>query len=1037
MARPFLFFREYGFTILFVVVFFLAFIWMGTKRTLQSSSNNVEDWLPANIQETKDYKWFLQNFPMESFVVISWNGCKVADESGEPSEPNDEGRIEMFAQKLVPSQTIDNMGSWFNAKEVIADLDVSQVKNRQNSDGTEELEQKEVDRAETIETLANIAASVKTDQKSEKTYFKTVLTYPRLKKLLMDNSQGILDEEAIQARLSGTLIGPDGSSTALMAFLTRQPKGKEANLVLDQVRNVARELGIEPPLQPDNRWLHQKAVDNFKEMIREMVYGREVNLDGLIMGGPPVDNAAIGAEGERTVFRLAGFCAFIGIGIAYLCFLSFRLTLFVFWTSILSAGISLAVVSLTGQRSDAIMLSMPALIYIMAMSGSIHLINYYHDAIRESGLKGAPERAIKLGWFPCMIAALTTAFGLISLYASNLTPIKKFGLFSALGVLGTLVLIFLFLPALLYFYPSRDYDKKFGGKGLYNEETNSYILKFWHFMGAKIIRYNNWVAISLCAAMILFAFGLPMIKPSVKMMKFYSQDAPIIQNYRWLENHLGPLVPMEVVLRFDNKTCPLSTIQRLRVVDHVAEELRSDTVPEIGGVISAATMVPIDSDPSTLSNFSSMRRGEEYATSSVLDSNRPTLKDYIATELRTKDGKIPTVEELGISEKEVAWLHANKIDTLTALIQIPEGESFHGISAEKIKPYRDAAVAWQKEHGIDLWRISVRVWALQKSDIDYFLLINSVKDVVNKMITSDQLKAIADPLQDGINQEKFADVEVAGVDAVYTGMVPLVYQTQHKLIEGLIHSLILAFVSIAAVFCLILKSPTAGFIAMVPNVFPVIIVFGFMGLNGTLVDVGTMMTASVALGVAVDNTMHYLTWFREAVDRGMKPKEAALEGYERCATAMTETTLIGGLGLSAFMFSTFTPTQMFGIMMLAILGVSIIGDLIFLPAILTGPFGRFFLKISKKKDVKWVEDFDETLKNAPGYQLGDSRISLSQGDSGENSVAEHQTFRDQTQVSPDDVDLQKQQFQENPSHGNRVHRPSILAERESTSSKSS
>ncbi|MBQ7813610.1 MAG: MMPL family transporter, partial [Thermoguttaceae bacterium] len=120
---------------------------------------------------------------------------------------------------------------------------------------------------------------------------------------------------------------------------------------------------------------------------------------------------------------------------------------------------------------------------------------------------------------------------------------------------------------------------------------------------------------------------------------------------------------------------------------------------------------------------------------------------------------------------------------------------------------------------------------------------------------------------------------------------------------------------------------------------------GFMAWAGILVDVGTMMTASVALGVAVDDTMHYLTWFSEGVAAGMKPKEAALNAYRRCAPAMTQSTLIAGLGLFSFAFSTFVPTQRFGILMLAILSTALVGDLIFLPALLTcKPFGRFFAR---------------------------------------------------------------------------------------------
>ena len=184
----------------------------------------------------------------------------------------------------------------------------------------------------------------------------------------------------------------------------------------------------------------------------------------------------------------------------------------------------------------------------------------------------------------------------------------------------------------------------------------------------------------------------------------------------------------------------------------------------------------------------------------------------------------------------------------------------------------------------------------------------------------------------------------AGFSAKYTGMVPLVYTTQHELIKGLTSSLLTAFILIMLVFVFLLRSIPAGFIAMIPNIFPVVTVFGFMSWMGVLVDVGTMMTASVALGVAVDNTMHYLTWFSESLAQGMEPKQAALNAYRRCATAMTQSTLIAGLGLFSFAFSTFVPTERFGIMMLAILLTAAFGDLIFLPALLTcKPFGKFFV----------------------------------------------------------------------------------------------
>jgi len=148
---------------------------------------------------------------------------------------------------------------------------------------------------------------------------------------------------------------------------------------------------------------------------------------------------------------------------------------------------------------------------------------------------------------------------------------------------------------------------------------------------------------------------------------------------------------------------------------------------------------------------------------------------------------------------------------------------------------------------------------------------------------------------------------------------------------------------------------------MIPNVFPIVIIFGAMGHMGTLVDIGTMMTASVAMGIAVDDTIHFLNWYRHGLGRGMERKQAIALAYNRCATAMTQTTLIGGFGLAVFAFSTFVPTQKFGTMMLTLLAAALVGDLLFLPAILAGPLGPLFGKTRQPKPESESESQPEDM----------------------------------------------------------------------------
>jgi predicted RND superfamily exporter protein len=184
------------------------------------------------------------------------------------------------------------------------------------------------------------------------------------------------------------------------------------------------------------------------------------------------------------------------------------------------------------------------------------------------------------------------------------------------------------------------------------------------------------------------------------------------------------------------------------------------------------------------------------------------------------------------------------------------------------------------------------------------------------------------------------------VSAVYTGIVPIVYKAQRMLLQSLIESTFWSIITITPLLMWIARSMSAGIVSMLPNVLPILMVFGGMGWLGIDVDVGSMMTA--ALGVAVDDTQHYLNWFREELDRLGDRKKAILAAYKHCATPTIQAAVISGLGLSVFATSTFAPTQRFGMLMLVILWLGVVAELIYFPALLAGPLGSVF-KPRKKK----------------------------------------------------------------------------------------
>ncbi len=226
--------------------------------------------------------------------------------------------------------------------------------------------------------------------------------------------------------------------------------------------------------------------------------------------------------------------------------------------------------------------------------------------------------------------------------------------------------------------------------------------------------------------------------------------------------------------------------------------------------------------------------------------------------------------------------------------------------------------AWlDVSEGRQSWRISTRVPAF--GGVDYNRLLQELQSTIDSDLR-------AEP--------------TAGITATLTGLTPVVSQAQRMLLDDLFHSFAIALLLVCVIMIVVFRSVATGLLAMLPNVFPSIVLFGAMGLFELKVDIGTVMTASVALGIAVDDTIHFLTWFRRGYEQEGNRSAAVAFAFKRTAYAMIQTTAICGFGLAPFVFAEFLPTAKFAWMMLALLVTALIGDLLFLPAILLSPLGR-------------------------------------------------------------------------------------------------
>ena len=133
---------------------------------------------------------------------------------------------------------------------------------------------------------------------------------------------------------------------------------------------------------------------------------------------------------------------------------------------------------------------------------------------------------------------------------------------------------------------------------------------------------------------------------------------------------------------------------------------------------------------------------------------------------------------------------------------------------------------------------------------------------------------------------------------------------------------------------LLFRSVRAGLIAVVPNLAPLIFTLGYMRVRGLELNAGNAIVFAVGLGIAVDDTIHFLARFREELTAGADVAAAVKNTLAASGRAIVLTSLLILAGLSALLFSEFVPTRRFAELVCVTLAAALIGDLALLPAAL-------------------------------------------------------------------------------------------------------
>lgn len=167
-----------------------------------------------------------------------------------------------------------------------------------------------------------------------------------------------------------------------------------------------------------------------------------------------------------------------------------------------------------------------------------------------------------------------------------------------------------------------------------------------------------------------------------------------------------------------------------------------------------------------------------------------------------------------------------------------------------------------------------------------------------------------------------------------TGLGMVIAASSHQVTIGQIKSLGITMILVFGIMFILFMSLKVGLIAILPNLFPIIINFGIMGWLGIELSMVTSLIASIAIGLAVDDTIHYLVRYNREFKKDLDEKRAIRDTLRHVGKPIIFTTITLCAAFSILLFSSFKPTAIFGVMMMITSLSALIGDLILLPSLI-------------------------------------------------------------------------------------------------------
>ncbi|MDH3718630.1 MAG: MMPL family transporter, partial [Planctomycetota bacterium] len=664
--------------------------------------------------------------------------------------------------------------------------------------------------------------------------------------------------------------------TPAAARLLKVLEGYAVGAPIDGRRETAAVVCVLEPLRPG---LSRRATIG---SIRQFVSAHDPT--GVIAGEPVmvIDGFEFITQDGETL----GYTTLILLSATILlCFRSLRWVLIPLVVIQLTLVLTRATLVASHLRLSMVSSMLTAIVTVVAVATVIHFIVRFRDA-RAAGASPlrAVARASRLLAIPIVLACATDAVGFAALLWARVGPVQDFGIMMAIGSLLVIVSVALLLPALAL-WGSLDVDPKraWGERSLDSGLS--------HLVDTLLARPKTVGAVCAVVAVVV-AIGGTRLQVETNFTRNFRASSDIARSYAFVESRLGGAGVLDVIV-------PAPAV----IDDAFLDRLRT---------------------------FQQRLRTEVVAT--------------------TEDGraeagltKVLSVVDLLESIDIRALVQVMAADELMELIDLPPAARqlmrllpletvLERIDVEKyVTPQRRlqmVELAMRKAGGGGEMLAALRGSQTDGQQVQHYarvmLRAREQQPAQQKTHIIRQVEQIA--------QEEFP--AASGGSAEVTGFYVLLTSLVESMIRDQWICFAWAVAGIGLMMLIAFRSPAIAVIAIVPNAVPILMVTGLLGWLGIRINMGAAMIAAVSMGLSIDSSIHYVSFYRRERRAGRDVRTALHSVHQSVGRAMCFSTLALIIGFTALCRSQFVPTIYFGALVsLSMLG-ALLGNLVMLPLLL-------------------------------------------------------------------------------------------------------